>query len=133
MPAGMEGMALENSDDCPENTGDRSAIPDRFDRVLAAGRSEPAARRKKRADSSLVDPNQPYEQLGEDSQRQPPSRYAATSVALRGNLYGATQQPLWRYAWNELPQPQVFTAFGFSNVNPCFSRLSYQSTVVPSR
>lgn len=37
------------------------------------------------------------------------------------------------YAWNELPQPQLLTALGFSNVKPCFSRLSYQSTVVPSR
>ena len=37
------------------------------------------------------------------------------------------------YAWNELPQPQLLTAFGFSKVKPCFSRLSYQSTVVPSR
>ena len=25
------------------------------------------------------------------------------------------------YAWNELPQPQVFTALGFSNVKPRFS------------
>ena len=37
------------------------------------------------------------------------------------------------HAWKELPQPQLFTALGFSKVNPCFSRLSYQSTVVPSR
>jgi hypothetical protein len=29
-----------------------------------------------------------------------------------------------RYAENELPQPQLFTAFGFSNVKPRFSRPS---------
>ena len=36
-------------------------------------------------------------------------------------------------AENELPHPQVRTAFGFSKVKPCFSSDSYQSTVVPSK
>ena len=36
-------------------------------------------------------------------------------------------------AWKELPQPQDFTAFGLSNVNPRFSMPSKKSTVVPSR
>ena len=34
--------------------------------------------------------------------------------ALIGNESG-------NYAWNELPQPQLFTAFGLSNVKPRFS------------
>ena len=29
-----------------------------------------------------------------------------------------------RYAWNDWPQPQLFTALGFSNVKPRFSKPS---------
>ena len=38
---------------------------------------------------------------------------------LRGG--GASARETRGYAWNELPQPQLFTAFGLSNVKPRFS------------
>ena len=69
VPTGMPGMTLQDSHDRPENAGDRATIADRFDRILAAGRREPAAGREQGADPSLVDPNQPNHQFREDSQR----------------------------------------------------------------
>jgi hypothetical protein len=51
----------------------------------------------------------------------------------RGLKTPARLSPAGNQAWNELPQPQLLTAFGFSKVKPRFSRPSKKSTVVPSR
>jgi hypothetical protein len=58
MSAGMPGMALQNPNQSPEQTGKGTSIPNRLDGVLAACRRKTTARWKKRTDPGLVDPNQ---------------------------------------------------------------------------
>ena len=57
--------------------------------------------------------------------KKPAARQARTRVGrFQRSDAAAEYQPPPDQAWNELPQPQVLTALGFSNVKPRFSRPS---------
>ena len=70
MAARVKRVAFQDPHGRPKDAEERAAVADRFQGVLAACRSEPAARREKRADSSLVHPNQPNEQIAEEFQQE---------------------------------------------------------------
>ena len=92
MSARVKRVAFQDSDSRPKDADEWAAVADRFQGVLAARRSKPAARREKWADSSLVDANQPNEQIAEEFQQESRERkFGATELATSGHSVG----PSW--------------------------------------
>lgn len=92
MSARVKRVAFQDSDGRPKDADERAAVADRFQGVLAARGSEPTARREKRADSSLVDPNQPNEQIAEEFQQESRERkVGATELAASGHSVGTSR------------------------------------------